>query len=193
MRDDRRSDVAGDPVVIRPATPADARAIAAVYNHYVLETPVTFEEAAVSEGEMRARMAAGGDLPWLVLEQDGAIAGYAYARAWHARSAYRYSAESTIYLHHEAVGRGLGTRLYGALLDELARRPLHRVVGVIALPNPASVALHERLGFTPCGRLSEVGWKLGRWIDVGHWERALPGAGPRGGGDGATSSGDAGG
>lgn len=162
--------------MIRSALDRDAAAIAAIYNHYVLETTITFEEQAVSDAEILSRMHASG-FPWLVLEQSGAVTGYACAKPWHVRSAYRYSVESTIFLHHEQTGRGHGQSLYAALLDELARRSVHRVVAVIALPNHPSVALHERLGFAQAGRLTEIGRKFDRWLDVGHWSLALPRAG----------------
>jgi len=166
----------GEPARIRPAVPADAAALASIYNHYVANTTVTFEEEPVGVDEMESRVrdvSATG--LWLLSEHRHTLAGYAYAKPYHPRSGYRHSFESTIYLHPDATGRGLGTHLYRALLEALARRPVHRVIGVIALPNPASVALHERLGFTPAGRLSEVGRKLGRWVDVGHWVLPLAG------------------
>lgn len=160
---------------IRFATPADAGSLAAIYNPYVTHTFITFEERPVDVGEMKRRIVdVSREGVWLVAESQGRTEGYAYARPWHARSAYRHSVESTIYLHPDAMGHGLGTRLYQALLDELASRSVRRVVGVIALPNAASVALHERLGFEPAGRLPELGRKLGRWIDVGYWSRRLP-------------------
>lgn len=161
--------------MIRPATEADAAAIAGIYDHYVRRTAVTFEEEPVPADEIAARIgrvvAAG--LPYLVLEHDGRVSGYAYAGGWHARSAYRFAVETTIYLDASCVRGGLGTRLYTALLERLAPLGLHTAIGVITIPNPASVALHEKLGFRPSGRLQEVGFKQGRWIDVGYWQRRL--------------------
>ena len=160
---------------IRPATPADAARICAIYNHYVTTTTVSFEEQAVTEPEMAQRIAdvdtAG--LPWLVLEIDGALAGYAYATKWRVRPAYRHSVESSVYLDHAYAGRGLGRTLYGALLDRLRERGLHVVIGGIALPNDASAGLHEALGFRKVAHFSEVGRKFGRWLDVGYWELKL--------------------
>jgi L-amino acid N-acyltransferase YncA len=160
--------------MIRPATAADAAAIAVIYNHYVLHTPVTFEEEAVSVEEMAGRIAevlqSSG---WFVDAEDGKILGYAYAGKWKSRCAYRYAVESTVYLDKHATGRGLGTKLYRVLLDDLRSRGLHCVIGGIALPNAASVALHEKLGFQKIGQFKEVGWKLGQWIDVGYWELIL--------------------
>jgi len=160
---------------IRPATPADAARICAIYNHYVTTTTVSFEEQAVTEPEMAQRIADVGaaGLPWLVLEIDGALAGYAYATKWRVRPAYRHSVESSVYLDQAYAGRGLGRTLYGALLDRLRERGLHVVIGGIALPNDASAGLHEALGFRKVAHFSEVGRKFGRWLDVGYWELKL--------------------
>ena len=163
--------------MIRSCSPRDAAAIARIYNHYVLHTVITFEEEPVSTGDMEGRI---GDVtrthPWLVCEQRGAVVGFAYARPWNVRSAYRHSVEVTIYLEPTVTGRGLGRPLYEALLDAVDRRSIHRAVAGIALPNEASVRLHERLGFVKSGHLPEIGRKFERWIDVGYWVRALPDA-----------------
>jgi len=161
--------------LIRPADRGDAAAIAAIYNHYVRASVVTFEEQEVSFAEMEARLGnvAGARLPWLVAEREGAMLGYAYADRWKARSAYRHTVESTVYLDHRHTGNGLGRRLYAALLAGLRERTVHAVIGGIALPNAASVALHERLGFVNIGQFHEVGFKFGRWIDVGYWQHRL--------------------
>lgn len=160
--------------MIREARPGDAQGICDIYNPYVLGTTITFEEAAVGPPDMAARMAeVQASFPWLVLEEEGLILGYAYAGKWKARSAYRHTVESTIYLAQGQTGRGLGRRLYTALLAGLAERRVHAVIGGITQPNPASVGLHEALGFRKVGHLSEVGWKFGRWLDVGYWELIL--------------------
>lgn len=157
--------------MIRTSTAADAAAIAGIYNHYVRETVVTFEETPVSVEEMARRIAEiGGQFPWLVWEEDGAVVAYAYASRWKSRSAYRFSVESTVYVDRNHHGRGLGSNVYAALLDDLRRRGFHSTVGGIALPNPASVALHERLGFTKIAHFAQVGWKFERWVDVGYWQ-----------------------
>lgn len=160
------------PPILRPATAADAAAIAAIYNHYIARTTITFEEQAVTGEDMAARIASvhAQQLPWLVLERDGALDGYAYATPWRARSAYRHSVETTIYLAQGAERQGHGRRLYARLLDELKARGLHAVIGGIALPNDASVGLHEHLGFRQVARFGEVGQKFGAWIDVGYWQ-----------------------
>jgi len=162
-------------MVIRAATLDDAAAVASIYNPYIRDTVVTFEEVEVSAEEIASRMSAvaAASLPWMVFEERGTVVGYAYAARWHARSAYRYTAESTIYLDGSVRGRGLGRRLYSTLLDELRQRPVHVVVGGIALPNDASVALHEKLGFQKAAHYSEVGRKFDRWVDVGIWQLSL--------------------
>jgi phosphinothricin acetyltransferase len=165
---------------IRPATALDAGRIAAIYNHYVTTTTVSFEEEPVTASGMARRIAdvdAAG-LPWLVLEVDGIVAGYAYATKWRVRPAYRHSVESSVYLDGAFAGRGFGRLLYGALLDELRTRELHLVIGGIALPNEASIGLHEALGFRKVAHFSEVGKKFGRWLDVGYWELRLDARAP---------------
>lgn len=161
--------------MIRSASTDDAAAIAAIYNHYVRATSVTFEEEAVANAEMAQRIAdtSSADLPWLVWDEAGKILGYAYASKWKSRCAYRYSVESTIYLDQTATRRGLGTKLYAALIDEVRRQKYHAIIGGIALPNPASIALHERFGFQKVAQFKEVGWKFERWTDVGYWELIL--------------------
>ena len=160
--------------MIRTATPGDAAAVCDLYNPFVEETTITFEEQAVGVDEMRGRIEdvlAG--LPWLVYEQEGAVVGYAYGSRWRTRSAYRFSAESTIYVRPDCHGRGIGRRLYGELIEQLRGCGIHRVIGGIALPNDASMALHESLGFKHVARFEEVGYKFGRWIDVGYWQLGL--------------------
>ena len=160
--------------MMRIATTADAAAIADIYNHYVRETVVTFEETPVSTDEMARRIAdVGTRYPWLIYEYDGAVVGWAYATEWKTRSAYRFSVETTVYLADSHRGRGTGTALYEALIAELKARKLHTAVGVIALPNSASVALHEKLGFAKIGHVAEVGRKFDRWVDVGYWQLIL--------------------
>jgi phosphinothricin acetyltransferase len=160
---------------VRPAKPADSEAVARIYNHYVRETVVTFEEEEVSSRDMAGRMdeVAGVGLPWLVAEREGSTIGYAYAARWHRRSAYRYSAETTVYLDPGHTGKGAGAFLYKELMAVLRGQSIRQVIGVIALPNPASIALHERLGFSKVGHFHEVGFKFGRWIDVGYWQASL--------------------
>lgn len=160
--------------MIRPITSNDAAAVAAIYNHYIANTIITFEENVVSPAEMNERIAqVTRSHPWLVDEEDGEIRGYAYASTWRARASYRHSTESTIYMAPAHSGRGFGSALYGELLALLERAGMHCIVGVIALPNPGSVALHEKLGFRKVGHLDQIGRKFDTWIDVGYWQRVL--------------------
>jgi phosphinothricin acetyltransferase len=161
--------------MIRAATTADAGAVAEIYNHYIANTVVTFEEETLPASEIARRIEAvqSASLPWLVAEVGGQVAGYAYAGRWHARSAYRFSAEITVYLAPAQVGRGLGSKLYDELFPILRERGIHTVIGGIALPNEASVALHEKFGLAKVAHYEEVGFKFDRWIDVGYWQRIL--------------------
>ncbi|MGK5069557.1 arsinothricin resistance N-acetyltransferase ArsN1 family B [Janthinobacterium sp. RT4P48] len=160
---------------IRNAEMDDAKAIAAIYNHFIVNTTVTFEEQIVTDLDMAKRIAdvQSGDLPWLVAEHDGTVVGYAYATKWRARHAYRFSVESTVYLAPEQLGRGFGTALYATLLKHLTGARYHLVVAGIALPNTASIALHEKLGFEKVAQFGEVGFKFDQWLDVGYWEKRL--------------------
>jgi phosphinothricin acetyltransferase len=164
-----------DAIAIRPATPADAAAVARVYNHYVKETVITFEEAEVPPSEIarRIREVQSTSLPWLVAERDATVVGYAYAGKWHSRSAYRFSAEVTVYVDVGHPRTGVGSRLYGELFPLLQARGLHALMAGIALPNEPSVALHEKFGFSKVAHLEQVGFKLNRWVDVGYWQRIL--------------------
>jgi L-amino acid N-acyltransferase YncA len=161
--------------MIRPARSSDAESVIRIYNHYVTTTTITFEEQPVSGGQMAERMdeVMSAQLPWLVAEESGEVVGYAYASKWKARVAYRFSVESSVYLSTTAAGRGWGTRLYSALFDELKQRGAHAVIGGVALPNHASVALHEKLGMRKVAHFEEVGFKFGKWIDVGYWQKVL--------------------
>ncbi|HET6906492.1 MAG TPA: arsinothricin resistance N-acetyltransferase ArsN1 family B [Rhodanobacteraceae bacterium] len=173
-----RAPTTGGTMLIRPILPADAERICEIYNHYVTKTIVTFEERPVTADEMRARIDAVADkFPWLVLERDGGIAGYAYAAPWKARIGYRFSVESSIYFAPEYVGHGFGSVLYGALLRALPPLGIQCVIGGAALPNPGSVALHEKLGFSKVAHFRRVGRKFDRWIDVGYWQLMLQGFG----------------
>lgn len=160
--------------MIRSATTDDAAAIAAIYNHYVDNTIITFEEEAVSDSVMKDRIARGlSSAPWLVAEAAGAILGYAYAAPWSARSGYKLTAETTVYVGRDHLRAGHGSALYAALIEQLRSRGLHAAIGIIALPNPASVALHERLGYQKVAQLREIGRKFDRWIEVGCWQLLL--------------------
>lgn len=162
-------------IVIRPATIADASLVAGVYNHYVKETFVTFEEEEVSTTEIARRIQEVGSasLPWLIAEQSAKTVGYAYATKWHARTAYRFSAEITVYVDSSHKGLGVGSRLYDQLFPILRAQGIHVVIAGIALPNESSVALHEKFGLSKVAHFKEVGFKFNQWIDVGYWQRTL--------------------
>jgi L-amino acid N-acyltransferase YncA len=160
--------------VIRVCEPRDAATIGKIYNYYIRDTVVTFEEQEVDATDMAARIATiTSHHPWLVQEVDGAVVGYAYASTWKSRSAYRFALETTVYLAAEHTGQGHGLALYQALLAKLRAMNIHCAIGCISLPNAASIGLHEKLGFRKIGQFMEVGWKFGRWIDVGYWELML--------------------
>jgi L-amino acid N-acyltransferase YncA len=160
---------------VRPAIPSDAEALARIYNYYIQNTVITFEEEPVSAQTMTTRVAdvQKSSLPWLVAELDGAVVGYAYASKWKVRSAYRYSVETTIYLEQGREGQGLGTRLYSELLRILREQGIHAAMGGAALPNEASVALHEKLGFERVAIFRQVGFKHQKWVDVAYWQILL--------------------
>lgn len=167
--------MAGEPI-IRPATIDDAEAMLAIYAPVVTDTAISFELTVPSIDEFRRRIQrAGRENPWLVATSGGRghVVGYAYASEFRSRPAYARSKETTVYVEPGRQGTGVGRRLLVALLDELRRRGAHVAVAGIALPNDASVGLHQALGFEPVGTFTEVGHKLGRWHDVGFWQLRL--------------------
>ncbi|MFC9082269.1 GNAT family N-acetyltransferase [Streptomyces sp. NPDC057062] len=165
-------------VQVRPGVESDLVALTDLYNHYVRETPVTFDTAVFTPQERR---------PWLLSHpedgphrlmvatdpESGTILGYTTSSAFRPKPAYATSVEVTVYLAPQATGRGVGTRLYSALFDSLAGQDLHRAYAGIAQPNEASVRLHERLGFRHIGTYREVGYKFGRYWDVAWYEKEL--------------------
>jgi L-amino acid N-acyltransferase YncA len=162
-------------MIIRSAQYIDAAAIARLYNPYILSTTISFEEHPVSQEEMLTRIqdVQSAGLPWIVAQADQQVMGYAYASKWKARSAYRFAVESSVYIAQEARGRGIGTQLYEALLSEIKASGLHSVIGGIALPNKASVRLHEKMGYEKVAHFKQVGFKFEQWVDVGYWQRHL--------------------
>lgn len=158
--------------MIRPVQLSDAADICALYNYYVLNTHVNFEEDAVTIPDMQERISGADEKhPWLVYEENGKVIGYAYATAWKSRCSYRHSVETSVYLANGHEGKGIGTRLYEALFEALAKTDVHAIIGGIALPNESSIALHEKFGFEKIAQFKEVGFKFNRWIDVGYWEK----------------------
>jgi L-amino acid N-acyltransferase YncA len=160
---------------IRPAKINDALSISEIYNYYVANSVISFEEEAVSESEMQHRISEvnSSSLPWLVADNNSEILGYAYATRWKARAAYRYSVEITIYLHNKFTGKGLGSKLYASLFEALQDVGVNVVIGGVALPNPASVALHEKFGLEKVAHFKKVGFKFGKWVDVAYWQKEL--------------------
>lgn len=157
---------------IRAARSTDAAAIAAVYAPYVTGSVASFEAEPPDERELAERMGEHPTMPWLVAEDARTrVVGYAYASPHRSRAAYRWSVETSVYVAEP--GRGTGTALMSALLDQCAAGGLVSAYAGIALPSDASVALHEKLGFTFVGAFPRVGFKHGRWIDVGWWYRPL--------------------
>jgi len=163
--------------LVRGPRADDLPALVAIYNHYVRESHVTFDTESFTVESRRAwfeGFAHGGPHRLLVADAGGRVAGYAYSAPLRPRAAYRTSAETTVYVDPALTGRGIGRLLYAELLDGLARNgTIHRVYGVIALPNPASVALHERFGFRQVALLSEAGLKFDRYWDVGWYEKPV--------------------
>ncbi len=161
--------------MIRDAEPNDAERVCRIYNPYVQNTIITFEEEPVSGEQMQTRIGEiqARALPWIVYGEAGDVVGYAYASRWKSRSAYRHSVESTVYVAGDCTGRGIGSALYEELLSRLRQTSVHAIMGGIALPNEASIRLHERFGFRKIAHFEQIGFKLGRWIDVGYWQLIL--------------------
>jgi L-amino acid N-acyltransferase YncA len=160
---------------IRPATLDDAEQIAEIYNHFVLTSTITFEEEPVPAAEMAQRMAdiQASALPWLVATRDQRVIGFAYAHKWKARAAYRFSTEVTVYVRAGLGNSGTGSRLYTQLFAALKAGGAHAVIGGVALPNEASLRLHQKFGFEKVAHFKEVGFKFNRWIDVTYWQLTL--------------------
>jgi phosphinothricin acetyltransferase len=160
---------------VRTATTDDADAIAAIYAPIVTGTTISFELVPPSADDMRARIASIlPALPWFVsLDDAGQVNGYVYAGRHRDRAAYQWSVDVTAYVHGEARRTGVGRRLYGVLFDELLRLGYCQAFAGIALPNAASVGLHEAMGFEKIGVYRNVGFKFGRWHDVGWWQKEL--------------------
>ncbi|OMB91080.1 acetyltransferase [Mycobacterium colombiense] len=156
------------------ATPQDADAVAEIYLPYVRDTAISFEATPPDAEEMRSRITTTlAHLPWLVVTDDERVKGFAYASPHRAREAYRWSVDVSLYLDESIHRRGRGRRLYTALINVLVAQGYINAYAGIALPNPASVGLHEALGFTPVGVFSGVGFKHETWWDVGWWHRRL--------------------
>lgn len=167
---------AGDEPRVRRAERRDLGRITAIYNHYVETTPITFDVKPYAEAEREpwlAQFAPRGRHQLFVAERAGRVIGYAGSLPFRAKAAYDTSVETTIYVAADQRAQGVGPRLYAALFEALRGEDVHRLLAGITLPNEPSVRLHERLGWKPVGVYTEVGRKLGRYWDVGWWERGL--------------------
>lgn len=156
-------------MIVRPATPGDAPAVAVIYAEHVLNGTGTFEETPPSTADMTLRMRSVIDkgFPWVVVEDGGRILAYAYAGPYHHRSAYRFTAEDSVYVAEHARGKGYGRAALAAVIDGCKAKGLRRILAVIGdSGNAASIGLHLSLGFQPCGILPAVGYKAGEWLDV---------------------------
>jgi phosphinothricin acetyltransferase len=162
------------PTIIRLATPDDAPGVLAIYAPIVTGTATSFEEVAPTLDEMTKRI---GDTlatyPWLICDRDGAVAGYAYATRFRARAGYRWSVETSVYIHSDHQRAGVGRALYRSLFAVLALQGYVNAYAGIAVPNYGSTGLHEAVGFEPIGVYWNVGYKLGKWRNVGWWSREL--------------------
>lgn len=160
---------------IRPAdAETDAAACAAIYAPYVAGAATSFEEAPPGKADLATRIAAAQERhAWLVAVHGGRVAGFAYAGPHRERPSYRWSVEVSVYVEGTHHGAGAGRALYTALFERLRERGFRTACAGITLPNEASVALHERLGFTPIGVYRKIGWKAGAWRDVGWWQLQL--------------------
>ncbi len=159
------------PLIIRPPRDADFAAIAAITNVYIATTTIHFGYDPITAVDIRAMY--DREHPWLVGEVDGVVIAYAKAGTWRARAAYRWTAETGVYVAEHAHRRGHGRAIYVALLGELAARGFHSAIAGITLPNEPSIAMHEALGFLPVGIVREAGRKFDAWHDVGFWQKRL--------------------
>ncbi len=165
--------------MIRQVTQQDAADICDIYNYYIEQTVISFEEKPVSAEEMQERiyLLLASGFPWLVYETDvdghRKVVGYAYADTWKTRIAYRFTLETTAYMAPNTSQKGYGSQLYEALFKALETSLVRSVIAVIALPNEASVRFHEKMGYQKAAYFKQVGYKNDQWIDVGYWQKFL--------------------
>ena len=167
-------------MLVRPGEPGDLARVVDIYNYYVTETHFTFDMEPFAVGgrtQWFNQFSESGPHRMLVVEQDEVVVGYATSTLFKPKAAYSTSVETSVYLDHEETGQGIGFTLYGALLEVLVNEPsVHRAYGGTALPNPESVALHERLEFKLVGTYREVGFKFDKYWDVSWFEKDVSGA-----------------
>ncbi len=157
--------------MIRPLNLNDTEALLDIYNYYVLNSIVTFDDEVLSLKTFKDKITRiSADYPFIVFEEHNEILGYAYGSRWRPKPAYKYTVESTVYVKHDVLGKQVGTKLYKALLSQLKEQNYHIVLGGLTLPNDASVKLHEKFGFKQVAHFKEVGQKFDKWLDVGFWQ-----------------------
>ncbi|MBL7900035.1 MAG: N-acetyltransferase [Crocinitomicaceae bacterium] len=160
--------------MIRPAAKTDAQQLADLYNYYVRNTLITFEEEELSAAQFAERIQKiSENYPFIVFEEAGEILGFAYGNKWRERSAYRFALESSVYVKQGYFGKQIGTQLYQELFSLLKSQGCKQLIGVITLPNDTSVKMHERMGFEKAAHFKKVGYKFGQWCDVGYWQKTL--------------------
>ncbi len=160
--------------MIREVKLSDAKAIVDIYNYYILNTNITFEEKQLTVDDMEERIIEKtAKHPWIVYERNGQVIGYAYLSGWHSRSAYRYSNEASIYLDRNEKGHGIGKELFSKLLEISKGYGVHTIVSGITIPNKESISLHEKFGFKKIAEFEEIGFKNNKWLNVGYWQKIL--------------------
>ena len=160
--------------MIRNVKTCDAPDIALIYNYYIENSTITFETDPVSAEDMANRIADISDkYPYFVYEESGKVVGYCYVTSWKKKAAYQKTVESTIYIDKDFQGKGIGRTLMNKLINELREKSFHAIIACITIPNPTSVKLHENLGFMQVSDFREVGYKFGKWLNVGDWELIL--------------------
>ncbi len=161
--------------MIRNVRLSDAKRIAEIYNYYIENTIITFEEEKVTEEEVAQRIKAitAKNFPYIVYEEKGIVTGYAYLNNWRSRSAYDITLENSVYLDHKITGKGLGSVLLEELIKESRKISIHSIIGVISLPNDISRKLHAKFGFELIGNFRESGRKFGKLVDVEFWQLIL--------------------
>jgi L-amino acid N-acyltransferase YncA len=160
-------------VTIRKVTPRDAPTIREIYAPYVVDTSITFETDIPTVEEIQKRIATNSLLGWNVAVANGDVVGFSYAAKYRERAAYQWCCETSIYLRPNFHGKGIGSKLYASLFDQLKAKGFVTAYGVITLPNEQSAAFHESMGFKYFATFKNVGFKLGKWHDVGWWEKNL--------------------
>lgn len=161
--------------MIRNVKLSDAERITEIYNYYIENTAVTFDENPVAKEKIRQKIEdiRTKGYPYIVYEERGLLTGYAYINTWRPHSAYNITLETSIYLDMQYAGKGLGTKLYEVLIEESRKMNIHSLIAVISLPNGLSRKLHEKFGFRLVGNFKEAGIKFGRLIDVEFWQKIL--------------------